>query len=169
MRINIIKDNDIANGFGITMSLWTQGCPHHCKGCFNTETWSFTDGEEFTQDKLDYIIDNIDKNNIKRDLAILGGEPLCPENVDGVINVCKTFKSKYPQKKIYLWTGYTVENFNNMQKEIFKYVDILIDGKFEEDKKNISLTLRGSSNQRIIDVKQTLNKEQLTLINLDNK
>lgn len=169
MRINIIKDNDIANGFGITMSLWTQGCPHHCKGCFNTETWSFTDGEEFTQDKLDYIIDNIDKNNIKRDLAILGGEPLCPENVDGVINVCKTFKNKYPQKKIYLWTGYTVENFNNMQKEIFKYVDILIDGKFEEDKKNISLTLRGSSNQRIIDVKQTLNKEQLTLINLDNK
>lgn len=169
MRINIIKDNDIANGFGITMSLWTQGCPHHCKGCFNTETWSFTDGEEFTQDKLDYIIDNIDKNNIKRDLAILGGEPLCPENVDGVINVCKTFKNKYPQKKIYLWTGYTVENFNNMQKEIFKYVDILIDGKFEEDKKNISLTLRGSSNQRIIDVKETLNKEQLTLINLDNK
>lgn len=169
MRINRIKDNDIANGFGITMSIWTQGCPHHCKGCFNGETWSFSDGEEFTEDKLNYVIDNIDKQNIKRDLSILGGEPLCPENIEGIIYLCNTFKNKYPEKKIYLWTGYTVENFNELQKEIFKYVDILVDGKFEEDRKNISLTLRGSSNQRVINIKKMLEEKQLMLFNLDNK
>lgn len=168
MRINKIKDNDIANGFGITMSVWTQGCPHHCKGCFNGETWSFTDGEEFTEDKLNYIIDNIDKNNIKRDLSILGGEPLCPENIEGVISICKAFKDKYPERKIYIWTGYVVENFNELQKEIFKYADILVDGKFEEDNKNISLTLRGSSNQRVINVKETLKENKLILFDLDN-
>ena len=157
MRINRIKDNDIANGFGITMSLWTQGCPHHCKGCFNGETWSFTDGEEFTEEKLNYIIENIDKHNVKRDLSILGGEPLCDENVEGVLQVCKIFKEKYPEKKIYIWTGYTWENFNELQREV------LVDGKFEEDKKNISLTLRGSTNQRIINVKETLKENKLIL------
>ena len=169
MRINRIKDNDIANGFGITMSIWTQGCPHHCKGCFNGETWNFNDGEEFTKDKLNYIIDNIDKYNIKRDLSILGGEPLCPENIDGVIYVCKAFKEKYPEKNIYLWTGYTVEKFNNIQKEIFRYVSILVDGKFEEDKKNLSLTLRGSSNQRVINVQETIKENQVILYDIDNK
>ena len=169
MRINRIKDNDIANGFGITMSLWTQGCPHHCKGCFNGETWSFTDGEEFTEEKLNYILDNIDKNSIKRDLSILGGEPLCPENIDGVLHVCKVFKEKYPVKKIYVWTGYTIENFNETQKEIFKYADVLVDGKFEEDKRNITLSLRGSSNQRVINVKETIKQNQLVLFDLDNK
>ena len=168
MRINKIKDNDIANGFGITMSIWTQGCPHHCKGCFNAETWNFTDGEEFTEDKLNYIMNNINKNNIKRDLSILGGEPLCPENIEGVISICKTFKDKYPERKIYIWTGYVVENFNEPQKEIFKYADILVDGKFEEDNKNISLTLRGSSNQRVINVKETLKENKLILFDLDN-
>ena len=163
MRINRIKDNDIANGFGITMSLWTQGCPHHCKGCFNGETWSFTDGEEFTEEKLNYIIENIDKHNVKRDLSILGGEPLCDENVEGVLQVCKIFKEKYPEKKIYIWTGYTWENFNELQREVLKQIDVLVDGKFEEDKKNISLTLRGSTNQRIINVKETLKENKLIL------
>ena len=87
-------------------------------------------------------MDNINKHNIKRDLSILGGEPLCPENIQGVINLSKIFKEKYLDRKIYLWTGYVVEEFNEIQKEIFKYVDILVDGKFEQDKKNLSLTLR---------------------------
>ena len=85
MRFSKIKDNDIANGLGITMSFWTQGCPHHCKGCFNKETWDYNGGKEFTKDDLEYIIANINKNNIKRDLSILGGEPLCIQNVKGVI------------------------------------------------------------------------------------
>ena len=169
MRINRIKDNDIANGFGITMSLWTQGCPHHCKGCFNGETWSFVDGEEFTEENLKYIMENIDKYNINRDLSILGGEPLCPENIEGVLHVCEAFKNKYPHKKIYVWTGYTAENFDELQREIFKYADVLVDGKFEEEKKNISLTLRGSSNQRVINVKETIKENKLVLFDLDNK
>lgn len=149
MRFSKIKDNDIANGIGITMSLWTQGCPHHCKGCFNLETWDFKSGKEFTKEDLDYILNNINKDNVKRNLSILGGEPLCPPNVEGVIKLCKEFKKQYPKKLIYLWTGYVVEEFNDAQNEIFKYVDVLIDGKFEEEKRNLSLKLRGSSNQRI--------------------
>lgn len=163
MRFSKIKDNDIANGLGITMSFWTQGCPHHCKGCFNKETWDFNGGKEFTESDMRYIIDNIDKNNIKRDLSILGGEPLCLQNVEGVISLCKEFKKIYPHKLIYLWTGYTVENFNEIQNEILKYVDVLIDGKFEEEYKNLSIMLRGSSNQRVIDVKKSLLQKDIIL------
>ena len=153
MRFSKIKDNDIANGIGITLSIWTQGCPHHCGGCFNKETWDFNLGKEFTNDDLNYIISNIDSFNVKRNLSVLGGEPLCPQNVEGVINLCREFKKVYPDKLIYLWTGYTIEEFNQKQKQILEYVDFIIDGKFEEAKKNLNLKLRGSSNQRILDVK----------------
>ncbi len=166
MRFSKIKDNDIANGLGITMSLWTQGCPHQCRGCFNSETWDFNIEKEFTKDDLKYILDSIDKNNIKRDLSILGGEPLCSQNVEGVINLCKEFKKYYPDKKIYLWTGYTVENFNDIQKEILKYIDVLVDGKFEEDKKNLAIMLRGSSNQRVIDVNKSLKQNDIILYDI---
>ena len=163
MIFSKIKDNDIANGLGITMSFWTQGCPHRCKGCFNKETWDYNGGKEFTKDNLDYILTNINKNNIKRDLSILGGEPLCEQNIHGVIELCKEFKRHYPDKTIYLWTGYTLENFNYIQKKILNYVDVLIDGKFEEENKNLSIMLRGSSNQRVIDVKKTLREENIAL------
>lgn len=163
MRFSKIKDNDIANGIGITMSLWTQGCPHHCKGCFNFETWDYNGGKEFTDEDLKYILNNINKNNIKRNLSILGGEPLCPQNVKGVIELCKQFKKVYPEKMIYLWTGYVVEKFDSIQREIFNYVDILVDGKFEEDKKNLSIMLRGSSNQRVIDVNKSLNNNYIVM------
>lgn len=153
MRFSKIKDNDIVNGVGITLSVWTQGCPHRCKGCFNKETWTFNEGNEFTNDDLNYIISNIDSFNVKRNLSILGGEPLCPENVEGVINLCREFKKVYPDKLIYLWTGYTIEEFNKLQKQVLEYVDFIIDGKFEEAKKNLNLKLRGSSNQKILDVK----------------
>lgn len=153
MKFSKIKNNDIVNGIGITMSIWTQGCPHRCKGCFNKETWTFNEGNEFTNDDLNYIISNIDSFNVKRNLSILGGEPLCPENVEGVINLCREFKKVYPDKLIYLWTGYTIEEFNQRQKQILEYVDFIIDGKFEEAKKNLNLHLRGSSNQRVLNVK----------------
>lgn len=153
MRFSKIKNNDIVNGVGITLSVWTQGCPHRCKGCFNKETWTFNEGNEFTNDDLNYIISNIDSFNVKRNLSVLGGEPLCPQNVEGVINLCREFKKVYPNKLIYLWTGYTIEEFNQKQKQILEYVDFIIDGKFEEAKKNLNLHLRGSSNQRIFDIK----------------
>lgn len=164
MKFIKIKDNDIANGVGITMSLWTQGCPHHCKGCFNVETWDFNKGKEFTKSDLKYIFDNINKNNIDRDLSILGGEPLCPQNIEGVINLCKEFKKVYPNKKIYIWTGYTLEEFNDTQKSILKYIDVIVDGKFIEEKRNLSLKLRGSENQRVINVKETLKNKKIILI-----
>ena len=164
MKFIKIKDNDIANGVGITMSLWTQGCPHHCKGCFNVETWDFNKGKEFTKSDLKYIFDNINKNNIDRDLSILGGEPLCPQNIEGVINLCKEFKKIYPNKKIYIWTGYTLEEFNDTQKSILKYIDVIVDGKFIEEKRNLSLKLRGSENQRVINVKETLKNKKIILI-----
>ena len=150
MRFSKIKLNDIANGVGITLSLWTQGCPHKCKGCFNRETWDFNGGMEFTKADEDYIINIINADNVKRDLSILGGEPLCPQNIEGVINLCKRFKKEYPNKKIYIWTGYVLENLDTKQAEVLKYIDILVDGMFELDKKNLSLTMRGSSNQRIL-------------------
>lgn len=164
MKFIKIKDNDIANGVGITMSLWTQGCPHHCKGCFNVETWDFNKGKEFTKSDLKYIFDNINKNDIHRDLSILGGEPLCPQNIEGVINLCKEFKRIYPNKKIYIWTGYTLEEFNDTQKSILKYIDVIVDGKFIEEKRNLSLKLRGSENQRVINVKETLKNKKIILI-----
>lgn len=164
MKFIKIKDNDIANGVGITMSLWTQGCPHHCKGCFNVETWDFNKGKEFTKSDLKYIFDNINKNDIHRDLSILGGEPLCPQNIEGVINVCKEFKKIYPNKKIYIWTGYTLEEFNDTQKSILKYIDVIVDGKFIEEKRNLSLKFRGSENQRVINVKETLKNKKIILI-----
>ena len=150
MRFSKIKLNDIANGVGITLSLWTQGCPHHCKGCFNKETWSFKGGMEFTKADEDYIINIIDADNVKRNLSILGGEPLCEQNIGGVIELCKRFKKKYPNKKIYIWTGYRIEDLDETQSEILEYIDFLIDGKFEIDKKDISLFMKGSHNQRIL-------------------
>ena len=93
----------------------------------------------------------------------MGGDPLCPQNVDEVIILCKEFKNHYPDKMIYLWTGYTIEDFNDIQNEILKYVDVLVDGKFELENKNLSIMLRGSSNQRVIDVRKTLDENKITL------
>lgn len=167
MKFSKIKDNDIANGLGVNMSLWTQGCPHHCKGCFNGETWDFESGKEFKDEDLDYILKNINKNNVQRDLSILGGEPLCPENVDEVIKVCEKFKEKFPNKKIYMWTGYVVEYFTERQKEVLKYLDVLVDGPFQQENRNLSLVMRGSSNQRVIDVKKSLDEKQIVLFEVN--
>ena len=162
-RISTIKSNDIANGKGIVVSVWFQGCPFHCKGCHNPQTWDFNGGEEFTQEHIDKILGYIEVNNIDRNLSILGGESLCPPNIEGTLELCKVFKEKYPNKIIYLWTGYVVEDFSELQLEVLKYIDVLIDGRFEIDKKNLSLKFRGSSNQRVIDVKKTLTEGKIIL------
>lgn len=166
MKYSKIKNNDIANGIGITLSVWTQGCPHHCSGCFNPETWDYNKGKFFTEEDELYVLNNINSFNIYRNLSILGGEPLCPENINGVISLCRKFKEKYPEKLIYVWTGYTLENFNKTQRELLDYIDILIDGKFVDKLKSLSLQLRGSSNQRVIDVKKSLNNNKIITMNI---
>ena len=110
------------------------------------------------------IFSNIDKHNVKRNLSILGGEALCEQNVLGVIDLCKKFKERYPNKKILLWTGYTYEKLSLEQQYVLQYIDILVDGKFEIDKKDISLKMRGSSNQRVINVKETLKQNKIVEI-----
>lgn len=150
MKYSQIKLNDIANSDGgINISIWCQGCTHHCKGCFNPETWQLNTGKDFTDETLQYIFDSINKYGIERNLSILGGDPLIPQNIQGTIYLCRSFKEKYPNKKILLWTGYTLDTLDDTQRGILPYIDILIDGKFIESKKDISLKLRGSKNQII--------------------
>lgn len=132
-------------------------------GCHNPQTWDFNAGEEFTQEHIEKIFEYIEANEIDRNLSILGGESLCPPNVEGTLELCKVFKEKYPNKIIYLWTGYVLEDFNGLQLEVLKYIDVLIDGRFEIDKKDLSLKFRGSSNQRVIDVKKTLTEGKIVL------
>lgn len=157
MRYAKIKPNDIANGVGISVSLFTQGCPHRCKGCFNSETWSFDGGKEFTEEDKKYLFDCLNKHGIKRNLSILGGEPLCEQNIDGVIELCKEFKDKYPDRQIYVWTGYEIEYLMEKYGDKFDCllanINWLIDGKFVEELKDITLKLRGSKNQRVIEIR----------------
>lgn len=153
MRIAKIKPNDVVNGEGVMVSLFTQGCPHHCKGCFNKDTWNFDGGREYKEEDKEYILSLLTKRNVHRNFSILGGEPMAKQNIDGVLELCEYVKKHKPDTKIYIWSGYTFEQLVEMYGEkIFVNVDILIDGQFMEDKKDITLKLRGSSNQRIIDL-----------------
>lgn len=167
MRYARIKPNDVVNGEGIMVSLYTQGCPHHCKGCFNVETWSYEGGKEFTEKERQKILEAIDARGIKRNFSVLGGEPLCPENIHGVYDICKDVKEMYPDIKIYVWTGYIFEHLISMyDKNIFQYFDVLIDGRFDIDKKDYALKLRGSSNQRVIDVRKTIDSDEIVLYDM---
>lgn len=154
MRISKIKPNDVVNGVGIMVSLWTQGCAHRCPGCFNKSTWSFDGGREAEDRDIENIINLLDADGVSRNLAILGGEPLAEQNIDGVIELCREVKKVRPSTKIFLWTGYLLEEIiDKYGLDVIKDIDTIIDGRFEIDKKDITLKLRGSSNQRIIKVK----------------
>lgn len=158
MNYSDIKPNDSINGEGVCVSLFVSGCTHYCKGCFNKDTWDFNYGKNFTNKNMDYILECIDKNEIMRNFSVLGGEPLHEKNIDTVLYICDEVKKAFPNIKIYVWTGYLYEDLiSKYGKDIFKNIDILIDGKFEEDKKDLSLKLRGSSNQRIINLKEDIN------------
>ena len=154
MRIAKIKPNDIANGEGLVVSVWVQGCPHHCKGCFNKETWDFEGGRKFTYDDFDNILKLLDADGVKRNLSILGGEPMAKQNAIGVLSLINYIKSYRPETKVYLWSGYTYEQIQEMYGEDFLkgFVDVLIDGQFILEEKDLTLKLRGSRNQRIINI-----------------
>lgn len=156
MKYAAIKENDIVDGEGICVSFWTQGCPFRCKGCHNPETWSFDGGiEEDENILLNKILYLIDKNNVQRNLSILGGEPLCKQNREFVAKLVIATKRRFPNIKIFLWTGYEIEFLKNINdsniKIILKNIDTLIDGPFIEEQRDISLKLRGSKNQRVLD------------------
>lgn len=155
-----ILDFDINNGEGIRVSLWVAGCPHKCDGCHNKHYWDKTVGKEFTYKDSNKIIDLLEKD-ISKDFSILGGEPLAPYNIDTVTELCKQIKFKYPNKNIWIWTGYQYDNFKS--REIMKYIDVLIDGKFIKELYDSELKWRGSSNQRIIDVQKSLQQGKVVL------
>lgn len=154
MRIAKIKPNDVANGIGLVVSVFVQGCPHHCKGCFNKETWDFKGGINFGYRDYESILKLLDHNGVKRNLSILGGEPLAKENIVGVLSLIEFIKTYRPETKVYLWSGYTYEEIQyKYGKDILKgFVDVLIDGRFIEEEKDLTLKLRGSKNQRIINI-----------------
>lgn len=154
MRIAGIKTNDCVDGEGITVSLWFQGCPHRCPGCHNPETWDFKGGREIAYNVVEQIIFNsITKNGIQRNFAVLGGEPLCPENCVDAMHIIKRVKEHFPQCKIFLWTGYTIEEIKETSDILYDLiksdVDVLIDGRFNLDQRDLTLPLCGSRNQRI--------------------
>lgn len=150
---NTIILNDVANGEGVCVSFFVQGCPHHCVGCFNEETWDFEKGMPYTDHTKWEIIEAIGANGIQRNFSVLGGEPLVPRNLNMTWEVIDTVRHAYPNIKIFLWTGYTFEELmlseNPLIKNILDNIDVLIDGPFDEEKKDLSLKLRGSSNQNI--------------------
>ena len=165
-----IKRVDIANGEGVRVSLCVSGCRHHCKGCFNEIAWNFGYGKEFTDETIDEILKDLDHDYIDG-LSLLGGEPLEPENQEGLLRLVEKVKEKYPQKNIWCYTGFDFEKDvmgrmveqSDTTKKLISYFDVVVDGKFDESKKNIALKFRGSENQRIIDVKQTMNSKVIKL------
>ena len=149
MKYNTIRQMDISNGPGIRLAIFTQGCDHRCKGCFNSETWDFDGGKEFTEQTIELLIELAKPEHIAG-ISILGGEPLHPKNRDEVLRLVRKFKEKYPEKSVWLWTGYLWEDV--AEYLIDSGVDVVVDGKFVEELKDFRLKYCGSTNQRVIDV-----------------
>ena len=156
-RYATIMDNDIVDGEDICVSFWVQGCPHRCKGCHNPETWDFNGGKELPTNYKEIILNKINKNGIQRNFSILGGEPLCPENLTLVEELVTEVRNTYPSIKIFLWTGYTLNQLKlRCDRRIFhilKQLDYLIEGPFVLAQRDITLKWRGSTNQRVINKK----------------
>lgn len=158
MRYAGIIFNDFSNaGAGVCLSFYTQGCPHRCEGCHNPETWDFEGGYEFSMEVLNQIIEGLAANGIQRNFCILGGEPLCDDNIFLTFMVLDHVRKVCPDIKIYLWTGYTLAEVkastSPKMKEILKMIDVLIDGRYDKNQRDITLELRGSRNQHIYESK----------------
>jgi anaerobic ribonucleoside-triphosphate reductase activating protein len=151
-KYNKIIKNDVVNGEGVTVSLFVQGCPHQCSGCFNPETWPFNCGEEYTPHTKWEILEAIGANNIQRNFSLLGGEPLAPQNLKMSEDIVRAVRAAYPDIKIFLWTGYTFDELDKTSsyiKSILNNIDVLVDGPFIEKEKDLDLFFRGSRNQNI--------------------
>lgn len=160
MRYNKIRKMDISNGPGIRVSIFMQGCSFHCKDCFNNETWDFKAGKEFNDVVINKVLDLASLPHIVG-LSILGGEPMHPNNREGTIKLAKAFKKRYPDKDIWVWSGYLFDELKDI--EGLSYIDTLVDGRFVLEQANPTLKFRGSSNQRVIDVKKSLKAGNVVL------
>lgn len=164
MYYSKIFNCDIANGPGIRVSLFVSGCRRHCKGCFNPETWNFTYGQEFTAETWYELKRMLDRPEVAG-LSILGGDPFEPENRACVEEICRLTKLKFPEKDIWVWTGYLFEDVKELP--VMKRIDVLVDGPFVEDLRDLRLKFRGSSNQRIISVAESLQADKVVLLEDD--
>lgn len=170
MRYSKIHKLDISNGEGIGVALFVQGCHFHCNNCFNSETWDFDKGKEWNEEIQNQFLDLIDRPYITR-VSILGGEPLADENIDNILYLLFKIKKRFGDtKNIWVYTGYTFEEIENKygnksceRKNILLFADIIVDGQYIDKLKDLSLRFRGSSNQRIIDVKQSYEEKKIVL------
>ena len=161
MRYNKIRKMDISNGPGVRVSIFMQGCAFHCKNCFNQETWDFKLGKEFASDTINKVLDLADKDYIVG-LSILGGEPMHPLNIEGTTELAKAFKEKYPNKSVWVWSGFLFDK-DLKDKEVLNYIDVLIDGQYKDELHDFRLKWCGSTNQRVIDVKKSLKQKKIVL------
>ena len=175
MRYASIRELDISNGEGVGVALFVQGCRFACKNCFNPDTWDFNGGKEWTQDTADKLIELANKPYIKR-LSILGGEPLADENLDGVLHLVYRFRLQFPNKSIWLYSGYTwnqvmcpviTDDFNpsrdeliQKRKEIVKQCNVFVDGRYIDSQRNPSKKWAGSDNQKVIDIRKSLEQNK---------
>ena len=170
MHYATIKNNDIANGPGVRVSLFVSGCTHRCPGCFNEVAWDFEYGELFTEDTINSILKMLAQPHIKG-LTLLGGEPFEPQNQPEILKLLRRVKAELPNKSIWAYSGYIFERDilagrlgpKEITEEYLSYLDVLVDGPFVEAKKNLSLRFRGSENQRLIDVKASLKQNEVVL------
>lgn len=166
MKYAKIKKTDVANGPGVRVSIFVSGCHHHCEGCFNSEAWDFNYGNDFTEDTIQEIIEAMNHDYITG-LSLLGGEPFELINQKGLLPLLKKVKEVYPDKTIWAYSGFLYDELKEMDypetKEILSLIDILVDGKFVESLKDPNLYFRGSSNQRVIDMKKTLKNNKIVL------
>lgn len=163
MRYLKISNFDTANGLGIGNVLWVSGCNHHCPQCHNPQTWDINSGELFTEDTLKILLEKLKRPYIKR-LTFSGGDPLHPLNRECIGKIAEKVKEKLPHIKLWCYTGYKLEEIKDWK--YLKYIDVLVDGEFEFEKRDITLAFCGSSNQRIINVQRTLNEGKIVLEDL---
>lgn len=161
MKYHKIEKDSVANGVGIRCVLWVSGCSVHCKGCQNPQTWSFEHGNIFDVNAIQTICEELEKSYIAG-LTLSGGHPLEPENIQECTALCVYLKERFPGKTIWLYTGWLWEEISHM--EIMKYIDVVVDGPYIEDQKDITLKWRGSRNQRVIDCKQSLANKTIILL-----
>lgn len=187
MRFASMRNLDISNGEGVGVSLFVQGCDRHCFNCFNPDTWDFNGGKEWTEGTKNKFIKLIDRPYINR-ISVLGGEPLAEQNLDEVLSLIKEIRISFPEKTIWLYTGFTWDSIMNykytnkfaekdvlfnfhikkdlemiQRKNIIKLCDVLVDGEYIDEQKDLTLKFRGSKNQKVIDVKQSLAQNKIVL------